>query len=186
MFRSLGNGVRKNGVRNRCPYRRCGVDTEFPYRLFSLILCCGESVESHWFWRHMGVDTEFPYRVPIVDRGTIAVPCLPTPFPILRMLGHTPSTAKFQKNSGKTPEMLSERFLEFPSRARLGSPKPYNRGIWVFQSISRILSPPVRLDASFFRSGSGEGLEELVMELPAALRVFLICGIALRPRVPAT
>ena len=23
--RSLGNGVRKNGVRNRCPYRRCGV-----------------------------------------------------------------------------------------------------------------------------------------------------------------
>ena len=31
--RSLGNGVRKNGVRNRCPYRRCGVDTEIPYRL---------------------------------------------------------------------------------------------------------------------------------------------------------
>ena len=24
--RSLGNGVRKNGVRNRCPYRRCGVE----------------------------------------------------------------------------------------------------------------------------------------------------------------
>ena len=22
----------KNGVRNRCPYRRCGVDTEIPYR----------------------------------------------------------------------------------------------------------------------------------------------------------
>ena len=31
--RSLGNGVHKNGVRNRCPYRRCGVDTEIPYRL---------------------------------------------------------------------------------------------------------------------------------------------------------
>ena len=34
-----------------------GVDTEFPYRLFSLILCPGESVEaelSHWFWRHPG------------------------------------------------------------------------------------------------------------------------------------
>ena len=31
--RSLGNGVRKNGVRNRCPYRRCGVDTEILYRL---------------------------------------------------------------------------------------------------------------------------------------------------------
>ena len=32
-IRSLGNGVHKNGVRNRCPYRRCGVDTEIPYRL---------------------------------------------------------------------------------------------------------------------------------------------------------
>ena len=30
------------------------------------------------------------------------------------------------KNSGKTPETLSERFLEFPSRVRLGCPKPYN------------------------------------------------------------
>ena len=64
-LRSLGNGVRKNGVRNRCPYRRCGVDTEIPYRLP--------------FWREFclflpvrvapGVDTEFPYRVRIVDRG---------------------------------------------------------------------------------------------------------------------
>ena len=45
--------------------------------------------------------------------------------------GHTPSTAgtfrkKLRKNSGKTPETLSERFLEFPSRVRLGSPRPYN------------------------------------------------------------
>ena len=30
-YRSLGNGVPKNEVRNRCPYRRCGVDTEIPY-----------------------------------------------------------------------------------------------------------------------------------------------------------
>ena len=47
------------------PYRRCGVDTEIPYRLP--------------FWREFcwvlqvrvasGVDTEFPYRVRIVDRG---------------------------------------------------------------------------------------------------------------------
>ena len=47
------------------------------------------------------------------------------------MLGHTPSTAgtfrkKFRKNSRKTPETLSERILEFPSRVRLGCPKPYN------------------------------------------------------------
>ena len=42
-----------------------------------------------------------------------------------------PSTAgtsrkKFRKNSGKTPETLSKRFLEFPSRVRLGCPKPYS------------------------------------------------------------
>ena len=65
--RSLGNGVHKNGVRNRCPYRRCGVDTEIPYQLP--------------FWREFcwvlpvlvasGVDTEFPYRVRIVDRGGV-------------------------------------------------------------------------------------------------------------------
>ena len=65
VFRSLGNGVRKNGVRNRCPYRRCGVDTEIPYR--------------PPFWREFclflpvrvapGVDAEIPYRVRIVDRG---------------------------------------------------------------------------------------------------------------------
>ena len=52
-------------------------------------------------------------------------------YPTGKHLGHTPSTAgtfrkKFRKNSGKTPETLSERFLEFPSRVRLGCPKPYN------------------------------------------------------------
>ena len=47
-LRSLGNGVRKNGVRNRRPYRRCGVDTEIPYRLFSLILWSGESLEAEF------------------------------------------------------------------------------------------------------------------------------------------
>ena len=53
-------------------------------------------------------------------------------------LGHTPSTAgtfrrKFRKCSEKTPETLSELFLEFPSRVQLGCPKPYN---------SRDLKPP--------------------------------------------
>ena len=53
---------------NRCPYRRCGVDTEIPYRLP--------------FWREFcwvlpirvasGVDTECLYRVRIVNRGLIA------------------------------------------------------------------------------------------------------------------
>ena len=80
-------------------------------------------------------------------------------------MDHTPSTAgTFRKNSGKTPEMRSERFLEFPSRVQLGSPKPYN---------SRHLKPPEHFqnslplttagEASFFRSGSGEGLSELVI-----------------------
>ena len=31
-----------------------------------------------------------------------------------------------KKNSGKTPETLSELFLELPSRVQLGTPKPYN------------------------------------------------------------
>ena len=63
--RSLGNGVRKNGVRNRCPYRRCGVDTEIPYRLpFWREFCLFLPVRMAF-----GVDTEFPYRVRIVDRG---------------------------------------------------------------------------------------------------------------------
>ena len=85
--RSLGNGVHKNGVRNRCPYRRCGVDTEIPCRLFSLILCSSESLEAEftrWFGGIEAVDTEFLYRVPIVERGRLPYPCLPTPFPILR------------------------------------------------------------------------------------------------------
>ena len=65
LIRSLGNGIRKNGACNQCPYRRCGVDTEIPYR--------------PPFWREFclflpvrvapGVDAEFPYRVRIVDRG---------------------------------------------------------------------------------------------------------------------
>ena len=85
-------------------------------------------------------------------------------------LGHTPSTAgafrkKFPKDSGKNAETLSERFLEFPSRVRLGSPKPY------FQNS---LPPSTAGDASFFRSGSGEGLPEPVMEFSAVLGVSLI------------
>ena len=70
-------------------------------------------------------------------------------------LGHTPSTAgtslkKFQKNSRKTPETLSERFLEFPSRVRLGSPKPYNsRHLKAPEHFQNSL-PPVRLGTRLF------------------------------------
>ena len=76
------------------------------------------------------------------------------------------------RNSGKCPERppetLSEVFQEFPSRVRLASPKPYH---------SRHLKPPERFqnclllstagDASFFRSGSGDDLSELRMEIPS-------------------
>ena len=53
-------------------------------------------------------------------------------------------------------------------------PHGFTQGIWGIQSISGILSPPPRTagGASFFRSRSGEGLSELVMEFPAVLRVF--------------
>ena len=53
-------------------------------------------------------------------------------------------------------------------------PSPTIQGIWGYQSISRILSPSTASgDASFFRSGSGEGLSELVMEFLAVLRACL-------------
>ena len=96
-----------------------------------------------------------------------------------RHLGHTPSTAgtfrkKFRKNSGKTPETLSERFLEFRSRVRLGCPKPYNSGhLRLPERFQNSLPPSTAGDASFSRISSGEGLSELVMEFPAVLGVFL-------------
>ena len=97
-------------------------------------------------------------------------------------MGHTPSTAgtfrkKFRKNSGKTPETLSERFLEFPSRVRLGCPKPYNsRHLRLPERFPEFSPPSTAGDASFCRIGSGEGLSELVMECPAVLGVFLSEG----------
>ena len=95
-FRSLGNGVRKNGVLNRCPYAgsilkfRIGFSPWFSaaasHLRLSFLLGFG-AIEA--------VDTEFPYRVPIVDRGAIAVPLLPTPFPILRELSQWPGKKLF-------------------------------------------------------------------------------------------
>ena len=70
---------------------------------------------------------------------------------------------------------LSEHFLEFPSRVRLGSPKHYNsRHLKAPEHFQNCLPPSTAGDASFFRSGSGEGLSEPVMEFPAVLGVFLI------------
>ena len=64
------------------------------------------------------------------------------------ILGHSLSTAgtfrkKFRKDSGKTPETLSERFLEVPSRVRLGCPKPYNsRHLRLPERFQNSLPPP--------------------------------------------
>ena len=82
---------------------------------------------------------------------------------LLSGLGHTPSTdstfrKKFRENSGKTPETLSECFLEFPSRVRLGLPKPYNsRYLRLPEHFQNSLPPSTAGGASFFRSGSGKG-----------------------------
>ena len=84
-----------------------------------------------------------------------------------------------RRNSGKTPETLSERFLEFPSRVRLGCPKHYDsRHLRLPERFQNSLPTSTAGDASFFRIGSGEGLSELVMEFPAVLRVSLIHGAA--------
>ena len=74
------------------------------------------------------------------------------------VVGHTPSTAgtfqkTFRKNSGKTPETLSERLC----------PKPYNsRHLRLPERFQNSLPPSTAGDTSFFRSGSGKGLSELV------------------------
>ena len=86
------------------------------------------------------------------------------------------------RNSGKilerTPETLSERFLEFPSRVRLGCPKSYtSRHLRLPEHFQNSLPPSTAGGASFFRSGSGEGLPEPVMEFPAVLGVFLMEGM---------
>ena len=82
-----------------------------------------------------------------------------------------------------------ERFLEFPSRVRLGCPKRYNsRHLRLPEHFQNSLPPSTAGGASFFRSGSGEGLPEPVMEFPAVLGVFLnkvrhLLGIVL-PHLP--
>ena len=73
-------------------------------------------------------------------------------------MGHAPSTAgtfrkQFRKISGKTPETLSERFLELPWRVQLGSPKPDNsRHLRLAEHFQNSHPPPRRLGAPLFRN----------------------------------
>ena len=89
--RSLGNGVR-----NRCPYRRCGVDTEIPYRLFSLISAVASQLRLSL---PVGLEASrqsiLNFRIGFLSSitGRLPYPCLPTPFPFLR------SVAPRQQNS---------------------------------------------------------------------------------------
>ena len=80
-----------------------------------------------------------------------------------------------RQEGGAKQHPISELPLELPSRVRLGTLKPYT---------SRRFKPPEHFQNSlqpygaplFFRSGSGEGLSELVMEFGAVLRGRGICS----------
>ena len=87
-----------------------------------------------------------------------------------QQLGHAPSTAGiFWRKLLKDPGNALTVFLAFHAlESMVGIPQPYN---------ARHLKHPEHLhilNASFFRSGSREGLSELVMEFPAVLRVPLL------------
>ena len=60
-----------------------------------------------------------------------------------------------------------DRFREFPSRVRLGCPRPYNsRHLRLPERFQNSLPPPST-------AGDASGLSELVMEFPAVLGVLL-------------
>ena len=94
----------------------------------------------------------------------------------VQYLGHTPSTAgifrkKFRKDPGNALRAFPGSFL---LRVRLGCPKPCNsRHLRLPEHFQNYLPPSTAGGASFFRSGSGEGLPEPVMEFPAVLGVSL-------------
>ena len=56
------------------------------------------------------------------------------------------------ENSGKTPETLSERFLEFPSRARVGTPKTLQfKAFKASRAFPEVSPPSTAGGASFFQ-----------------------------------
>ena len=72
-------------------------------------------------------------------------------------MGHTPTPVRlglFGRNSGKIPERPRKRSQSvswnIPREYGWDAPSPIIQGIWGFQSVSRILSPPVRLGAPLF------------------------------------
>ena len=76
----------------------------------------------------------------------------------------------FRKDSGNA----LRAFPGIPLESTAGTPKPYNsRHLKPPEHFQNCLPPSTSRGASFFRSGSGEGLSELVMEFLAVLRVSL-------------
>ena len=86
---------------------------------------------------------------------------------------HTPSTAgtfrkKCRRNSGKTPETHSELFLEFPSRVRLGSPRPYNSRHLKAPEHFQNSPPPVRLGTLLLSEMFRRGLPRAGHAIPSS------------------
>ena len=89
-------------------------------------------------------------------------------------------------NSGTIPERPRKRSQSVSGNSRReygwDPPSPIIKGILRLpEHFQNYLPPSTAGAASFFRSGSGEGLSELVMEFPAVLRAFLNLSHANRP-----
>ena len=97
------------------------------------------------------------------------------------------TSGKFRKDPGSALRASPGIPLDSSREYGWDPPKHYN---------SMHLKPPEHFqnclplstagDASFFRIGSGEGLSELVMELPAVLRAFLIIAMWKHTPLPYT
>ena len=83
------------------------------------------------------------------------------------------------RNSGKIPERPRKRSQSFswnsPRNYSWETPETYNsKRLKAPEHFQNSLPLNTAGDASFFRSGSGEDLSELIMEFPAVLRACLI------------
>ena len=82
-----------------------------------------------------------------------------------------------RKNSGKTPETLSERFLEFPSRVRLGCPKPYNsRHLRPPEHFQNSLPPQYGWGRIFFQKWFRRGPPRAGHGIPGSTGAAIFCG----------
>ena len=121
----------------------------------------------------------FSRRGPLRWRYTLSFPLFPSNDSVSpgvnSTVGHTPSTAgTFRKKFRKDPGNALRAFPGIPVESTAGCPKPYHsRHLKAPEHFQNSLPPSTAGGASFFRSGSGEGLPEPVMEFPAVLGVFL-------------